>query len=405
MAEPSLTQSTALAVRILLALVAAVAGYVALTQSLAEAIAKGDPARAYGLAIGNGRITGHFAEHLFQTNPQASADARSAQLARRAIRQDATAISAVTVLGAQAQLRGDIGNARHLFVYAQSLSRRDLQTQLWAIEEAIARNDIPAALGHYDIALRTSRTAPDILFPVLAQALSDAAIRTNLVPVLAKRPPWGQAFLSHAIGSEADSRDVSRLFMALRSAGAPVRAEASASLINRLLLYGHPDDAWLYYAGLRQGLDRRRSRDPLFGSNPASLSQLDWVAVEGSDAAVTLQRSESGGVVDFSVPSGLGGPLLQQVQMLPPGSYRLSGSSSGIDQPDAALPYWTLTCRDGRELGRVSVARSEAKRDFAGQFTVPAGCPVQLLALVARPADGVSGVSGQITRAELTPQR
>ncbi|MDT9096849.1 hypothetical protein RSW32_26335, partial [Escherichia coli] len=76
-----------------------------------------------------------------------------------------------------AQLHGDVGAARRLFAYGQRLSRRDNSTQLWAIEDAVARNDIPDVLRHYDVALRTSPNLADILYPVLASASADPAIR------------------------------------------------------------------------------------------------------------------------------------------------------------------------------------------------------------------------------------
>lgn len=96
--------------------------------------------------------------------------------------------------------------------------------------------------------------------------------------------------------------------------------------------------------------------------------------------------------------------MLQQLQLLPPGSYRLSGHTIGIEQPAGALPYWTLRCQDGRELGRVEVPNSGvANGNFTGTFSVPAGCPVQTLVLMARSSDAIAGQSGQIDRAALMP--
>jgi hypothetical protein len=65
-----------------------------------------------------------------------------------------------------------------------------------------------------------------------------------------------------------------------------------------------------------------------------------------------------------------------------------------------------LRCSDGRELGRVALPNSdEAEGNFAGRFSVPAGCPVQTLVLVAPGSEGVSGLSGQIDRAQMSPAR
>src|SRR3546814_17422634 len=76
-------------------------------------------------------------------------------------------------------MHGDRAGGERLLAYSQTLSRRDLRTQLMAIELAVARDDIPSALRHYDIALRTKKNAPDLLFPVLTSALTNPTIRTE----------------------------------------------------------------------------------------------------------------------------------------------------------------------------------------------------------------------------------
>ena len=390
------------AIRVIASIAIAVIGYAAFTRSIAEALRKTDPRRAYAMSAADGRITASLSESLFQGRPSGDSDSTSAKLARMAVRQDATAVSAVVTLAAQAQLRGDARETRRMFGYAETLSRRNLTTQLWAIEDAVSRGDIAGALRHYDTALRVSRSASTILYPILAAALADPAIRSSLAAIMVKEPAWGPSFLAYALGSSTDPRHVASLFMNMRSAGTSIAPEASSSLINRLLLLNAPDDAWRYYASLRNGLARDHARDGRFMPNPASSSQFDWTAENVDGAAVSIQRDRQGGIVDFSVPTGHGGVLLRQIQMLPVGTYRLSGTAVGIDQPDASMPYWTLTCRDGQELGRVIVSRSRQDvNSFAGRFDIPSGCPVQTLAFVARPADGVAGVSGRINSVEL----
>lgn len=388
--------------RILVSIVVAIIGYTAFTRSIAEALRKSDPSRAYAISPADGRIAASFSESLFRSQPSGDSHSASAKLAGLAIKHDATAVSAVVTLANQAQLRGDVREARRMFGYAERLSRRDLTTQLWAIEDAVSRGDIAGALHHYDIALRVSRSASTILYPILAAALADPAIQSSLTAIMVKKPAWGPSFLAYALGSSADPRHVASLFMNMRSAGASIAPEASSSLINRLLLLNVPDDAWRYYASLRSGLARDRLRDGRFMTNPASSSQFDWTTENVDGAAVSILRDPQGGVVDFSVPTGHGGVLLRQMQMLPVGTYRLSGTAAGIDQPNASMPYWTLTCRDGRELGRVAINRlRQNANSFAGRFDIPSGCPVQTLAFVARPTDGIAGVSGRINSVEL----
>jgi len=126
-----------------------------------------------------------------------------------------------------------------------------------------------------------------------------------------------------------------------------------------------------------------------------------------------VQPASGGGVVDFAAAPSSGGPVLQQVQLLRPGRYRLEGRSSGVEQPARSLPYWILMCRDGRELGRVALSSSmpdtggnaSGEETFSGEFTVPTNCPVQTLTLIVRPSDQITGVTGQIHRAQLAPVR
>lgn len=392
------------AVRGGLAVVAAGLGTVSVAHSLGYMIRGSDPARAHALAPWDGRITALLSEQLSGPGASATDRDRADDLARLALRQDPTAVPAVATLGINAQVRGDTAGARRIFAYSEMLSRRDLRTRLWAIEDAVARNDIPGVLRNYDIALRTSRIAPDLLFPVLASAIGDTEIRQELVATMARRPMWNDQFLGFVAGNGSDARATASLFVALHRRRITLPQGAAPALVSRLLAEQHLDDAWSFYAAMTPGVDRRVARDPDFTANPASPTPFDWQPVVDSGVAATIQRGEKGGIFDFAVPPNLGGPVLRQAQLLPPGDYAIEGSSIGIEQADTALPYWTLTCPDGRELGRVVVPNSaQAKGRFAGRFTVPAGCPVQQLQLVARPSDALSGVTGQVDDVRLRP--
>src|SRR3546814_18551951 len=90
--------------------------------------------------------------------------------------------------------------------------------------------------------------------------------------------------------------------------------------------------------------------------------------------------------------------------MLPAGDYVLEGHSIGIEQPARSRPYWIVRCQTGGEIGRVELPNSsQAGGRFQGAIRVPADCPVQLLALVARSTDDLGGVSGQIDRIPIHP--
>lgn len=392
-------------IRVAIALIVLAVGLFGMLQSFANITRRSDPLRAYMMLANDGRITASAAEQYMQQKPSGRIESTPARFARLALQQDPTAVTAVVVLASQAQIRNDSSEARRLFNYAEHLSRRNLPAQLWAIEDAVSRGQVSKALRHYDIALRVSRNASKILYPVLASALSEPAIRSGLTVTLASKPIWGSSFIAYALGSTTDPRNIASLFNDMRESRVDVAPEASSSLIDRLLLISAPEDAWRYYTSLGSNIARNKSRDPYF-ANAISTSQFDWKITDRNDLSVSIQKDSRNGVVDYSVPTGNSGTILHQLQMLPPGKYRLTGSGSGLDQPDLSMPYWTLTCLAGGELGRINLIRSKQEvSTFSGRFTVPGNCPVQTLSFVARPTDSFTGIQGRINRVELTPDR
>ncbi len=381
-----------------------VLGYGGITHTLAANVRSFDAKRAEALAPRDGRNGAAYALAIATSDVDGAERDRADHMALVALRHDPTAVEAVSALGLNAQVRGNTTVARRYFAYGMRLSRRELQAQLWAIEDAVARGDVPAALLQYDIALRTSRIAPDLLHPVLAGAIADPLIRTALVRRLAHRPPWGSAFLDFVGENAPDVVATAQLFLQLGHNGLPVPQMAQASVVSRLISTGEAAKAWAYYVSVHSGADRRRSRDPAFTARYDYPTLFDWRSVDTIGLTASIQVEATGGAIDFAAPAGVGGIAAQQLQFLPPGSYRLTGISADIDQPVRSRPYWALVCTNGTELGRVDLASSSVGGGrFDGRFVVPAGCPLQMLAFGVRPSDAVSGIAGQIRHVALVP--
>lgn len=388
-----------------LAVTAAVVGSFSVAHTVAQSVVMRDPALAHALAPWDGRFTAALAASLSTIDATPAERTRADALAAVALRQDATAVAAASTLGLNAQLRGDAEGARRSFTYAEKLSRRDLQTQIWFIENAVVRGDVRGALHHYDIALRTRPESWELLFPVLTAASASPDIRASLIQTLAARPLWTDAFVGHIVAKGDDPKTTAALLAGLRRASVPVPESAHAGTIAALIASGNASDAWAHYAAIRSGADRRRSRDPRFTAEHEVPSAFDWNPLADGGVVAVLQPASGGGMFEFNVPASMGGPLLRQAQMLPGGTYRIEGHSNGIERAAGAEPYWALTCQaDGRELGRVVVpnsARNEGR--YSGSFTVPGGCAIQDLTLVARASDVVTGASGQIDFVTLAP--
>lgn len=395
-----------LVIRIVTTIVAGWLAYVSVSNALAEALADHSPAKAHAIAPGNARIAARLSEQLSGPNSPAADRQDAIALARSALLGDPTAQEAVATLGIQASVLGNVDDARRLFEYSERLSRRDLRTELWSIEDAVGRGDIAGALHHYDVALRTKPKASAVLYPVLIRALEDPPIRTALVDMLAARPLWGDNFITFAAGSSVDPNAVVAFLRQLRAKGVAVPMNVNGMAVDQLIVSGQFHEAWEYYAGLHPGASKNESRDAKFAGGNGSGSLFDWRTFNDSAKTTWIGQTGDGGSFDFSVLPETAGPLLQQLELLSPGRYVLDGQSTGLSQAAGSGPYWVLRCRRGSEVGRVEVPNSEqADGRFSGVLVVPEGCPVQILALIARPSSDVAGVEGQIVQAQLRPAR
>lgn len=393
--------------RIALACGIAILAYYSVTFSIAQVAAKSSPQTADAIISYDGRLTAAHAAALITPTASQAERTQAGVISREALRQDPTTVAAAATLGIVTLSQNNPSAARRLLAYAQMLSRRDVQTQLWSIEDAVGRGDVAGALRWYDIALRTKPELSDVLYPVLAQASQDPTIRAALVHTLAGKPAWSESYIDYAAKRENNSQSTATLFVALRARGVLIPTSAQASVVNTLLNTGNVEQAWRYYTAIRPGATRAQARDSRFTALIDTPSAFDWTTLSNSSVSASIQRTRDGGTFDFSAPASIGGPVLQQVQLLPTGTYRLSGHTTGIAQEKRALPYWMLTCHsDGRELGRVTVTNSaQAGGNFAGALTVPANCPVQTLTLFAQASDAVGGIAGQIDRVVLMPAR
>lgn len=387
----------------LFACVALVVAYVSVASTLANAILKPAPETAYAIAPADGRVIAAFAQRRFSAAPDSNSNSEQARLAMRALQLDATAVDALNVLAMQAEMRAERANVDRLFAYSFALSRRELQPQIWTIEKAVERGDIEGALGNYDLAFRTSRRAQQTLFPVLASALAEPKVRRAVLRLLVTKPVWTGVFLDFA---SAEGRDPQAVAELLRDGEGrlPIEQEHRVRVVNGLVAHGLMEKAWDFFITFRPDAARERSRDPRFELSTDTPSTFDWAVGTAPGLSAAIVRGRDGGYLEFSAPPSTPAVVATQTQLLPPGRYRLSGTSAGIDQPVRSQPYWAINCRAGAELGRVIVPNSaREERRFSGEFTVPSNCPVQTLSLVVRASDKASGVFGQITQVQIIP--
>ncbi len=249
------------------------------------------------------------AVHLTATDPGAAAllapyDARAAVAAAQArvarresvaspevrrlvaqtLARDVTLTSAIEMRALQAEAEQDPVREERLFALSSQISRRSLPTRLWLIQRSVDKGDVAGALDDFDIALRTSTAAPEVLFPVLARAADDPALAAPIARVLDRPEDWRLVFLHYAITEAHAGPGVAAVLMRMHDRRAIIEGRVDEALIGELvseqafglarqvrLAFGPPADSGLV-------------ADPRF-ADPRQPYPFGWNLVDGGTAA------------------------------------------------------------------------------------------------------------------------
>jgi hypothetical protein len=306
-----------------------------------------------------------------------TASAEAAALAREAVRQSPVSLPAARTLGTLAEAQGDNARAARLMAYADKLSRRDLLTEMWFIEDAVRRDDVAGALHRYDIALRTDRQAEGLLIPHLVQAATHDWMVPYLADLLRSDPEWGSDFADALIDAEIPAADKVRLTERLRGTrwfGAPFRGEFIGSLVQNgqyALAARVARKAPGYDQRLRRAFDL-----------PATPGPFNWKLAGDYQITTSFDGAGEGRSLSIEISPDFGGTAAKVVTMLPAGRYRLDSALAG-SLPAKTSAAWTVACagRAGTPLATLDLreARSVA-------LAVPAGCDAQQVSLLVQSA-------------------
>ncbi len=396
--------SAAIIVSVSLALVALIA-----QTGFAGVARYNSPSFALQWAPGDARALAADAELILTADADAAQQARAADRARASIMRDPTLGTPFRVLGFIADGRGDHARAKALMLHAEQLSRRDLATQFWLIDEATARLDMTGALRHYDVALRTSSLAPSVLFPILGKAMDEPEVVDALADTLAAAPPWRGAFLNDAIDKSPAISGLVRLAAQLNRRKHPLDLAQTRQLLSRLT----DTKAFDLMGQVRQTLlpasvGAALIVDPGFDAD-VGFYPLDWSLIDGNGVAARRevgndQMARADTRLGFRADTGRGGEVAHQLLLLKPGPYRLQWTAGHNATDHLTVPFWSVGCADkgGGILQTFDLTPAPAATEF-GIFTVPAtGCSGQWLTLSLRASNDPAGVTGWVSRVEIT---
>lgn len=385
------------------ALAALPTAYVAFAFSLANVTHSSNPGLALRMNAGDPVALATKARAIFRDDATAAAaDPALADLAKESLERLALNGPALQLLGIASSASGDEARARALVGLSNTMSRRDLGTQLWMIEDAVRRNDIAEALNHYDIALRIDRDSRPLLFPILTTALNDPRLWPAFAIYIRQPAPWLGEFFRYAISNS--ERPDALASMVTRAGGLP-RTEEFAALREQLLRQ---------LVDKRQFALARRYYSTLPGASPEVPGMLaltksstdsrhvpiSWqpYTIEGIQAAIV---ADANGELEIRgrVDSVTRGPLARKIVQLSPGHYSIEAWQRISNDANGASASLTMACAnasDGRSLWKSGAPLSQQLKAIRGEFIVPADCPFQTAVIDAFGGTGVYGADIEV---------
>lgn len=373
-------------------------------SSFALSVGQRDPGTAYRVAPWNARVGAIYAASLLVPNVTREQIRIAASVARSALLRDPTNASAAATIATTTAFANDVQRARRQFIYSERLSRRLLTTQLWLIEDCVARGDVPGALRHYDTALRASSSAGRLLYPILAKAISDPNVRRSVVDILAAKPLWAPEFLTEIGLRGPDFVAASNLFASLRQRKVSMEPALENQLMAKLVDAGEYERAWQYYVLINPKERGSLVRNGDFRAMSATPAPFDWLATSEGGATASADWQNGRTFLHFQTAPGEGGALVRQMTLLNKGRYALSGRVRSLSAVANERPYWRVMCLSGVEISRASLPQAgEDGTPFSIEFAVPENCRAQYLVLTSDPTDGLEGVSGELEAIGLRP--
>jgi len=303
---------------------------------------------------------------------------------------------AFRLYGLSSAANSDLPGVRRQMALSDRLERRDLATQLWLIEDAVERNDIAGALGHYDKALRIRESSRAILYPVLTEAMKSPLIRTRFVAYMQDPPPWMESFLRYAVSNSDDPVAIAEL---AREAGGFPEGAAFATrdteLLRQLVATGEYETAIAHYRRIRGAdPDVLTSLALTENATASGLAPISWQPFEiaGIEPYVLAARDGDGVEIEADLEAGYKGPLARKLLALPAGGYALEAEMRAEDFSRGDVVRWSISCAKA-ESGEALLALEapvEEQFEIAGRMNVPEGCPVQTVRVdaVTRVASG-----------------
>lgn len=317
----------------------------------------------------------------------------SGELAMESLRAQALNPRALRVVGFVNDANNKIEKGEAIIRQSALLSRRNLGTQLWLIEEAIRRNDTKAALHQYHLALTTSPNAKDILFPILTKAVTNQEIANELVPYVKSNEEWIVPFLALAV---RDKEAVNSIADVVIKAGG-IQSGAKRDQVRSDLMLALVEKGDVHRAAAifktAEGAPKEILASPALTATAfdSKYKGLGWSLSDdpalGSEVSGTQERRAMLAYAN----GGKSGRVARKALLLQPGQYQLRVAYSDLVSNPNSTIRWQISCAGSSETSPIAVGADLTKASNGNAsllFTVTSACTGQFLDLMMTGGDG-----------------
>ena len=322
----------------------------------------------------------------------------------RAFAEEPFTPSALRNLALIAEQSGQDDLASGLMQEAAKLTRRDVIVNIWRITQLGKRNNVEEALQLFDMTMRGSWAAKDLILPSLQNGLKDPAFINPMVDVLRKNPRWGSDFWTTIDRFKDSIPNAGRVRKELARTGYRNSIELDQQLLNALVSFNHFNIAEDVFASLSDNSSQLTEEQFVRNSDFQYLpvfAPFDWEVLTGANFDARILPGSS--ALQISSGETYDTKLVRQLVLLPGGKLRFLANLEATDSSDGEL-YVSIYCADKLSAGDnpliIELKDGTTERDFLNDI---ARCNYFWLEIKVRGNTGGTTKDFSVQRLTITP--
>ena len=299
--------------------------------------------------------------------------------ARRAILSDPISAQPISLLGRAQLYAGQAQAARKTFEVAGQLGWRDGMTQIYWLDQALQMGDIKVAAERLDALLRQSpRDENRDRFLAIVSATPEG--RAAIAQRLKAMPTWTTVYVGDVKDLPAEQL-AQRADVVLRTGRGVWPCSASAIITQKLIdsnMLAEAQAVWRGTCAASNSLVFDGGFDQL--DTTMATRGFDWQLSSRGDVDVVPAMDTAGNrLLDIAVSAPRTLPVLSQLVVLQPGTYRLTWKTPDTDPAKARALQVTLDCTATLGKAAAGTPATGQPGTWTQNFAVDQTCKAQRL--------------------------